>query len=227
MEAVGLSRDFWRGRRVFVSGHTGFKGSWLVLILEALGAKVSGFAKPAPTEPAMFELLGLEAHCSHRLGDICDLPKLEAALVDARPEIVIHMAAQSLVRASYAAPVETYAVNLMGTVNILDACRRVDGVRAIIAVTTDKVYENSGRAEPYVEGDRLGGRDPYANSKACAELAIDAYRASFFSQAASGLPRHGPATSSAEATSHRTGLCPTPCGPSRKAARSPCATPSS
>jgi CDP-glucose 4,6-dehydratase len=187
MEAVGLNRDFWRGRRVFVTGHTGFKGSWLILLLKALGAKIFGFARPAPTEPAMFTLLGLEAHCAHRVGDICDLAALEDALREARPDIVIHMAAQPLVRASYASPVETYAVNLMGTVNLLDASRRLETIPAIVAVTTDKVYENRATGKAYAEEDRLGGHDPYANSKACAELAIDAYRASYFSQARIGL----------------------------------------
>ncbi len=183
VEALGLNRAFWRGRRVFVTGHTGFKGAWLLLLLHELGAQVHGFALSPPTEPNMFELLELDKLCEHAIGDIRDLALLEEALVRAQPEIVLHMAAQSLVRASYDNPVETYAVNVMGTVNLLDACRRAVGLKAVVVVTTDKCYENFGWIWGYRENDRLGGADPYSNSKAACELAVDAYRQSFFAPA--------------------------------------------
>lgn len=185
----GLNRAFWAGRRVFVTGHTGFKGSWLVLMLRELGAEVHGFALAPPTEPSMFALLGIEALCRHAQGDIRDLPALETAMRDADPEVVIHMAAQPLVRASYDIPVETYAVNVMGTVHVLDACRRMPNLKAIVAITTDKCYDNVGWVWGYRESDRLGGADPYSNSKAACELAIDAYRRSYF-----GADKNGPGT---------------------------------
>jgi CDP-glucose 4,6-dehydratase len=175
-----VNRDFWRGRRVFVTGHTGFKGAWLLLMLQELGAEVHGFALPPPTEPSMFALLGLDAICQHHEGDIRDLAVLERAMQAADPEVVIHMAAQPLVRASYDIPVETYAVNVMGTVHVLDACRRMPRLKSIVAITTDKCYDNVGWVWGYRENDRLGGVDPYSNSKAACELVVDAYRRSFF-----------------------------------------------
>jgi CDP-glucose 4,6-dehydratase len=178
-----LNRDFWRARRVLVTGHTGFKGSWLLLMLKELGAEVHGFALEPPTDPSMFDLLGLEATCNHRIGDVRDLAVLDAAVAEARPEVVLHMAAQPLVRASYDNPVETYAVNVMGTVHLLEACRRVPELRSIVVVTTDKCYENHGWIWGYRENDRLGGADPYSNSKAACELVVDSYRRSFFSSA--------------------------------------------
>jgi CDP-glucose 4,6-dehydratase len=183
MEVVGLNRDFWRGKRVFLTGHTGFKGSWLLLVLRSLGAEVSGYSLPPPTDPSLFDLLALHDTCDHRIGDIRDLGALSAAIRDARPEVVIHMAAQPLVRASYQQPVETYAVNVMGTVHLLEACRHVAGIGSIVVVTTDKCYENVGWVWGYREGDRLGGADPYSNSKAACELAVDAFRRSFFNAA--------------------------------------------
>lgn len=170
-----------------MTGHTGFKGSWLLLMLEALGARASGYSLPAPTEPAMFELLGLDSTCAHQHGDIRDAEVLAAAVAAATPEIVIHMAAQPLVRASYALPVETYATNVMGTVHLLEACRRVPSVRTIVAITTDKCYENVGLTRGYAENDRLGGHDPYSNSKACTELVVAAYRDSYFAASGVGL----------------------------------------
>jgi CDP-glucose 4,6-dehydratase len=175
-----VNRAFWTGRRVFVTGHTGFKGSWLLLMLRELGAEVHGFSLEPPTSPSMFDLLRLDTLCTHHVGDIRDLAKIEAAMQAARPEIVLHMAAQSLVRTSYSNPVETYAVNLMGTVNLMDACRRVEELRAAVIVTTDKCYENKGWTWGYRENDRFGGADPYSNSKAACELAVDSYRLSFF-----------------------------------------------
>lgn len=186
MESLELNPNFWRGRRVFLSGHTGFKGGWLLVLLRELGAEVYGFAIEPPTSPSLFGLLALENFCTHRLGDIRDLAAVDAAMQEARPEVVIHMAAQSLVRHSYTNPVETYAVNLMGTVNVLDACRRADRLRSAVMVTTDKCYENVNWVWGYRENDRLGGADPYSNSKATCELAVESYRHSFFNP-----DRHG------------------------------------
>jgi CDP-glucose 4,6-dehydratase len=180
-----LSADFWSNRKVLVTGHTGFKGSWLLLLLERLGADVTGFALAPPTTPAMFGMIGGERRCRHILGDIRDLAAVDAAIGAA--EIVLHLAAQPLVRASYTTPVETYAANLMGTVHVLDACRRAGSVKTIVSVTTDKCYRNDGRAEGYREDAALGGHDPYSNSKACAELAAQAYRDSFLRPAGIGL----------------------------------------
>lgn len=195
MESLGLNKAFWAGRRVFVTGHTGFKGSWLLTMLRALGAEVSGYALEPPTSPSMFGLLGLERLCDDQRGDVRDLPRLSAALAAA--EIVLHMAAQPLVRASYDDPVETYAVNVMGTVHLLEACRKSPGVRAIVVVTTDKCYENFGWVWGYRENDRLGGADPYSNSKAACELVVDSYRQSFFNPARHG--EHGVGLASARA----------------------------
>ncbi|MEJ2483215.1 MAG: CDP-glucose 4,6-dehydratase [Gemmatimonadota bacterium] len=175
-----FDRDFWKGRRVFVTGHTGFKGSWICLLLRHLGAEVSGFALEPPTEPALFDLAGVADELEHRIGDVRDLAALEAALVGARPEVVIHMAAQSLVRYSYANPVETFSTNVLGTVHLLDAARRSPSVRAVVIVTSDKCYYNAEWVWGYREQDRLGGHDPYSGSKGAAELVVTAYRSSFF-----------------------------------------------
>jgi CDP-glucose 4,6-dehydratase len=185
VEDVALSPAFWSGRKVFVTGHTGFKGSWLLLLLERLGADVTGFALAPPTMPSMFAMIDGAYRCRHVIGDIRDLAAIEAAVGDA--EIVLHLAAQPLVRASYVTPVDTYATNLMGTVNVLDACHRAASVKTIVSITTDKCYRNDGRAEGYREDAPLGGHDPYSNSKACAELAAQAYRDSFFRGADIGL----------------------------------------
>lgn len=191
MESVAVNRAFWRGRRVFVTGHTGFKGSWLLLLLRELGAEVHGFALPPPIDPSMFALLGLEDACRHQEGDIRDMPALEAAMQAADPEILLHLAAQPLVRASYDDPVATYATNVMGTVHVLDACRRMPRLKAVVAVTTDKCYDNVGWEWGYRENDRLGGADPYSNSKAACELVVDAYRRSFFGGAVLASARAG------------------------------------
>lgn len=186
LEALVMA-DIWAGRRVFVTGHTGFKGSWLALWLAQLGAEVTGFALDPPTEPSLFEQAGVAGVLARDgRGTICDLAALEAAMAAARPEMVFHLAAQPLVRASYDDPVETYATNVMGTVNLLDACRRVPGIRGVVCVTSDKCYENREWPWPYRENDPMGGHDPYSSSKGAAELVISAYRRSYFG--ADGAP---------------------------------------
>jgi CDP-glucose 4,6-dehydratase len=187
VEAVVIDRAFWQGRRVFLTGHTGFKGAWASLLLRELGATVHGLALPPEDDRGLFVVAGVAHAVQHRLGDIRDLAAVRAALAEARPEIVIHMAAQSLVRQSFAAPVETYATNVLGTVHLLEAIRQVPGVAAVIVVTSDKCYENVGWVWGYREDDRLGGDDPYSSSKACAELVTDSYRRSFFGR--DGSPR--------------------------------------
>lgn len=174
----------WKGRRVLVTGHTGFKGGWLSLWLTRLGADVTGFSLPAPTDPSFFEQTRLAELVTHVEGDIRDLAALEAAIAEAQPEVVFHLAAQPLVRLSYAEPVETYATNVMGTVHLLDACRRVDSVRAVVCITSDKCYENREWVWPYRESDPMGGHDPYSSSKGAAEIVISAYRRSFFERGA-------------------------------------------
>ena len=171
----------WRGRRVMVTGHTGFKGSWLSLWLHALGAEVTGLALPPPTEPSLFEAARISELVDHVEGDIRDFTTVRAAVEQAKPEIVFHLAAQPLVRASYEQPIETYATNVMGTVHVMEAVRQIGRVRALICITSDKCYENYERDRPYRETDPMGGYDPYSSSKGCAELAIAAYRRSYFS----------------------------------------------
>ena len=180
LEDLDVNPGFWRGRRVFITGHTGFKGGWLSLWLQTLGAKVTGYSLPAPTAPSFFEIAGIAKGMNSVTGDVRDLATLKAMAMQAVPEITIHMAAQSLVRLSYDDPVTTYGTNVMGTVNVLEATRSVPGLKAVLVVTSDKCYENTGARESYRETDRLGGHDPYSNSKACAELVTVAYRGSFF-----------------------------------------------
>ncbi len=170
----------WSGRRVFLTGHTGFKGSWLALWLNQLGAEVTGFALPPPTNPSLFEAARIGELVNHVEGDIRDLDAVQRAMRDARPEVVFHLAAQSLVRLSYDQPVETYATNVMGTVHLLEAARQLGGVNAFVCITTDKCYENREWIWPYRESDPMGGHDPYSSSKGCAELVASAYRRSFF-----------------------------------------------
>jgi len=175
--------DIYRGKRVLVTGHTGFKGSWLCEWLLALGADVTGLALPPATTPALFDELGLSGRMKDRRGDIRDLATVRATVDAARPDFVFHLAAQPLVRLSYAQPVETYATNIMGTVHLLEAVR-LAGVRcAVVIVTTDKCYENHGRAPAYREDERMGGHDPYSSSKGATELVVAAYRRSYFSAA--------------------------------------------
>ena len=178
-----MSPDFWRNRSVFLTGHTGFKGGWIALWLSHLGAKVHGYSLASPSTPNFFMETRLQEHLnSSTIADIRDLPQLSAAMQAAQPSILIHMAAQSLVRESYSTPVETFATNVIGTVNVLEAARQMETVQAIVNITTDKCYENQEWLWPYRENDRLGGRDPYSSSKACAEIAAAAYRSSFLTQ---------------------------------------------
>lgn len=182
-----MERGFWRGRRVFVTGHTGFKGGWMSLWLQQLGADVTGFALAPPTTPSLFEVARVGAGMQDLRGDIRELQELVNALGAAQPEIVFHLAAQPLVRESYADPVETYATNVLGTVHLLEAVRRTASVRACVVVTSDKCYENREWVWAYREGEPLGGADPYSSSKACAELVTAAYRRSFFAAGPAAL----------------------------------------
>ena len=174
-------REFWRGKRVLLTGHTGFKGGWLALWLMQLGAEVTGVALPPNTTPSLFELARLADDTDSHFCDIRDATALAAMVRAAQPEIVLHLAAQPLVRASFSAPLETFASNVMGTANLLDALRGLPGVRVAVMVTTDKVYHNLEHPYPYREGDTLGGHDPYSASKAAAEIVIASYRDAFLS----------------------------------------------
>ena len=171
---------FWRGRRVLLTGHTGFKGAWLHLWLQTLGAEVTGYALAPKGEVNLWTLVGGAARSL--IGDIRDAARVREVMVQARPQVVMHMAAQALVRESYRDPLGTYDTNVMGTANVLQACRGVPELQCIIVVTSDKVYENHDAGHPFVETGRLGGHDPYSNSKACAELVTGSFRDSFFQQ---------------------------------------------
>lgn len=173
---------FWNGKRVFLTGHTGFKGAWLSLWLEKLGASVCAFALPPEGEDSLYERLFPTKPATHHEMDLRDATGLTSCLAEARPEIVIHMAAQALVRRSYNDPATTYATNVMGTVNLLEAVRACDSVRTVLVVTSDKVYANDEQGRPFVETDTLGGKDPYSNSKAATEIVCQGYRESFFSR---------------------------------------------
>jgi CDP-glucose 4,6-dehydratase len=174
-----VEAEFWRGRRVFLTGHTGFKGSWLSLWLSEMGAQVTGFALSADRQ-SLFRQAGVARHVRHVEGDIRDVVALEEAIAVADPEVVFHLAAQPLVRLSYDEPRETWSTNVQGTVNVLDACRRLASLRGIVAVTSDKCYENREWVWPYRESDPMGGHDPYSASKGAAELVVASYRRSFF-----------------------------------------------
>jgi CDP-glucose 4,6-dehydratase len=175
-----IDRTFWINKRVFITGHTGFKGSWLCLWLNSLGAQVHGYALDPPTDPSLFELASVKGIVRSTIADVRDNASFIRAMRDARPDIAIHMAAQPLVRDSYKVPAETYAINVMGTVHFFEAVRNCSSVKAVINVTTDKCYENREWIWGYRENEPLGGYDPYSNSKACSELVTSAYRSSFF-----------------------------------------------
>lgn len=193
----GPNPDFWRGRRVLLTGHTGFKGGWLSLWLQRLGAELSGYALAPPTTPSLFEAGRVGVGMRSIIADVRDGAALAAAMQEAQPEIVIHMAAQPLVHYSYQAPVETYATNVMGTVHLLEAVRQTASVRAVVNVTSDKCYENREWIWGYRENEPMGGYDPYSNSKGCAELVTAAYRNSYFNPAR--YDQHGVALASARA----------------------------
>lgn len=184
MEGMGVMPSFWQGKRVFVTGHTGFKGSWLTLWLHSVGAEVHGYAMAPPTQTNLFSVARVaEALHGHTIGDVRDSKALHEAVQMAAPEIIFHLAAQALVRHSYLEPMDTYNTNVMGTVHLLEAVRMCSNVRAVVNVTTDKCYDNHEWVWGYRENEALGGRDPYASSKACAELVTAAYRASFLAHA--------------------------------------------
>ena len=170
----------WRARRVLVTGHTGFKGGWLSLWLAGMGAKVAGYALEPPTDPSLFELARIGEILTDHRGDIRDAAATRAAIEAFDPEVLFHLAAQPIVKEGYRAPIGTYATNVVGTASVLEACRHAPSLRAIVVITTDKVYENREWDRAYVETDALGGHDPYSNSKACTELVVDAFRRSFF-----------------------------------------------
>ena len=176
-----MDLSFYQGKRVFLTGHTGFKGSWMSVMLVNAGAELMGYSSCSKTETRLFELCGVEKQLTHRKGDVRDLTALVSAMREFQPEIVIHMAAQPIVRDSYRDPVGTYSTNVMGTVNVLEAVRQTPSVRSFLNVTTDKVYENREWAWGYRENEPLDGYDPYSNSKSCSELITHSYQKSFFS----------------------------------------------
>lgn len=198
MQIANVKYSFWKNKRVFLTGHTGFKGSWLSIWLSSLGAKVTGYSLAPNTLPNLFEVAnvvqGLE---KSNIGDIRDLAALQKAMRDAKPDMVVHMAAQPLVRYSYTNPVDTYATNVMGTVHVLESIRQLDCVRATVIVTTDKCYENKEWVWGYRENESMGGYDPYSNSKGCAELVTSAYRQSYFAPEKYSVHQHAIASARA------------------------------
>nr|WP_173406260.1 CDP-glucose 4,6-dehydratase [Pelosinus sp. UFO1] len=192
-----INKEFWNGKKVFITGHTGFKGSWLSLWLSSLGAIVTGYALMPPTRPSLFELCNIDQLITSVIGDVRDSEKLLQVMQETQPEVVIHMAAQPLVRDSYKNPVDTYAINVMGTVNVLEAVRHCPSVKGVVNVTTDKCYENKEWIWGYRENEPMGGYDPYSNSKACSELVTSSYRNSFFNP--SDYAKHGVAVATARA----------------------------
>lgn len=178
-----MTPGFWQGRRVFLTGHTGFKGGWLALLLKELGAEVHGYALAPDTRPSLFEAAQLDSQLHSTIGDLRDAAALQRAIAAARPEIVLHLAAQAIVSTSYREPVETFATNVMGTINLLEQVRRQSGVRAVVVVTSDKCYENHETGQAYREHEALGGKDPYSASKACTEIVAASWRHSFLADA--------------------------------------------
>jgi CDP-glucose 4,6-dehydratase len=192
-----LNRAFWKGRNVLVTGHTGFKGSWLCLWLDTLGAKVTGLALDPPTQPNLFQQAGVASSIRSVLVDIRDFPRLKTVVAECRPEVVIHMAAQSVVRRGYEDPIETYSSNVMGTVHLFEALRQLKHPCTVVNVTSDKCYENREFLWGYRENEPMGGHDPYSNSKGCAELVTSAFRDSYFPP--ESLAQHGVGLASARA----------------------------
>ena len=180
MAQFDFAMDFYKDRKVLVTGHTGFKGTWMCMLLVQAGAKVTGYALEPPTDPGVFKLSGIEGKINSVTGDVRDLAYLQKVFDEAQPEVVIHMAAQPIVRESYRNPVYTYEVNVMGTVNVLECVRRHPCVRSFVNVTTDKVYLNKEWEWGYRENEELNGYDPYSNSKSCSELVTSSYRNSYF-----------------------------------------------
>ena len=181
MENLEINSNFWSGRSVFLTGHTGFKGGWMALWLSEMGAKVHGYSLDPCTEPNFYNETNLrEKLTSSTIADIQNIETLKSSLINANPSIVIHMAAQSLVHHSYINPLETYKTNVIGTLNLFEVLKKIDSVKVLLNVTSDKCYQNNEQLKPYSENDRLGGYDPYSNSKACSELISVAYRNSFF-----------------------------------------------
>lgn len=197
MEDTLVNSDFWHGKRVFLTGHTGFKGAWLSIWLQELGAEVTGFALAPPTDPSLFEVAAVGKHMRSIIGDVRDGDALKNAMVEARPEILLHLAAQPLVRYSYLNPIETYSTNVMGLVHLFEAVRACPSVRSVVNVTSDKCYENKEWPWGYRETEPMGGYDPYSNSKGCAELVTASYRNSYFNPAT--YSDHGIALATARA----------------------------
>lgn len=193
-----IDTEFWRDRRVIITGHTGFKGTWLAQWLRLLGAKVKGYSLPPPTSPNLFDALGLAGEIDHVVADIRDANRMLREVMEFQPDIVFHLAAQPLVRLSYAEPKLTYETNVMGTLNLYEAVRACASIRVVISITTDKCYENREWVWGYRENDPMGGHDPYSSSKACTELLSAAYRSSYFSLKAGG-PKHAVALATARA----------------------------
>jgi CDP-glucose 4,6-dehydratase len=182
-----IDQAFWKGKRVFLTGHTGFKGSWLSLWLSSLGAEVKGYALNPPTTPSLFDEASIKSIIDSQIGDIRDQDTIHESMTAFNPDILIHMAAQSLVRHSYDAPIETYEVNVIGTAKVLEVARSCSNLKAVVNITTDKCYENDGRTKGYKEDDPMGGHDPYSSSKGCSELVASAYRRSFLQEQDIGL----------------------------------------
>jgi len=182
-----INKKFWQGKKVFLTGHTGFKGSWLSIWLNQLGANVKGYSMEAPTDPSLFNVAKIENIVESVIGDVRDYAYLKENIDSFLPDIVIHMAAQPLVRYSYIEPIETYETNIMGTVNLLEASKNCASIKAVVVITTDKCYENNEWIWAYRENEPMGGHDPYSSSKGCAELIVSSYRNSFFNQKGIGL----------------------------------------
>ena len=192
-----MNKEFWQGKKVLITGHTGFKGSWLSLWLHQWKAELAGVSLAPDTHPALFELANVAETMNSQCFNLCDSGRLDRFVLEFAPEIVIHLAAQSLVRYSYDHPVETYSTNVIGSLNILEACRKAESVKVVLMITTDKCYQNNEWNWGYREDDRLGGYDPYSSSKACCELLVESYRNSFLNPAVSGCKNIGVATARA------------------------------